>query len=121
MPDKRDEIDDLQDEVQAAIKRIEDRKKPNENASMEKSKAFRAVMDFTVGIALGGFVGYIIDGKFGTSPIFTFILVIVGMAAGTLNAYRTAQDAGYAMGYRIQKLNEDKQAKGLYDDEDEED
>ena len=101
----------LQSEVDKTIQDMDARKKPNEESGLEKSKAFRAVIDFAVGIAVGGFIGYMIDKEFGTSPIWTFVCVIIGMAAGTLNAYRTSQDMGYALGYRIKELDKEKEEK----------
>lgn len=42
-----------------------------------------------VGTILAGLViGYFIDKKFGTSPVFTVVFIVVGIAAGLFNAYQ---------------------------------
>ncbi len=37
-------------------------------------------------------IGHYLDGRFGTEPVFTLVLLVVGLLAGFLGAYRQLQD-----------------------------
>ena len=37
-------------------------------------------------------IGHYLDGRFGTEPVLTLVLLVVGLLAGFLGAYRQLQD-----------------------------
>ena len=37
-------------------------------------------------------IGHALDGRFGTEPVLTLVLLLVGLMAGFLGAYRQLQD-----------------------------
>jgi len=53
-------------------------------------------IQIVVSIFIGLAFGIYLDGKFGTSPIFTFIFLIFGIAAGFINLFRVAKGGGNA-------------------------
>ncbi len=42
-------------------------------------------LEFGFAIAIGIFIGYFLDGKFGTKPYLTFIFFLLGVAAAIKN------------------------------------
>jgi ATP synthase protein I len=57
------------------------------------ARAFRFVADLLVGVGVGGFLGWVLDRQFGTTPWLLVLFVILGFAAGLLNVVRAAQKA----------------------------
>lgn len=53
--------------------------------------AGRVTADFIAGLLGGAGIGYLLDLLFGTKPLFLVVLMLLGFAAGMLNAYRTAK------------------------------
>ncbi|MBI3599921.1 MAG: AtpZ/AtpI family protein [Nitrospinae bacterium] len=51
-------------------------------------------IQLVVSIFIGLAIGVYLDGKFGTSPIFTFIFLLLGIAAGFMNLFRVAKGGG---------------------------
>ncbi len=74
-------------------------KKPSNWEDFNDVGALGIELVFAVFIMIG--VGSWLDGRFGTSPIFTIIGAITGMAAGMLSAYKV-----------IVKRDDDKSGKG---------
>lgn len=37
-------------------------------------------------------IGHYLDGRFGTEPVLTLVLLVIGLMAGFLGAYRQLQD-----------------------------
>ena len=52
--------------------------------------AMRLATEFVAGILVGGAIGWFLDGWLGTSPWGLVAFVFLGLAAGVLNALRTA-------------------------------
>lgn len=50
--------------------------------------AFKVLVDIISGIAVGGFLGYILDVYLGTLPFMLFILTVFGMIGGVYNIYK---------------------------------
>ena len=44
---------------------------------------------FVIAVALGFWVGRLVDTWLGTSPWFTFVFFFIGVVAGALNVFRT--------------------------------
>ncbi len=53
--------------------------------------AFRMATEFASPVIVGLCIGYVADGFFNTKPVIMLILAVFGVAAGTLNLYRAAQ------------------------------
>jgi ATP synthase protein I len=52
--------------------------------------AMRLAAEFVAGILVGGVIGWFLDGWLGTSPWGLIVFLLLGFAAGVLNALRTA-------------------------------
>ncbi|MSQ30753.1 MAG: AtpZ/AtpI family protein [Dehalococcoidia bacterium] len=55
------------------------------------SPAFALVgVGFSLGVWIGGgaYLGHWLDGKFGTAPVLTLVLLLLGLAIGLYDAYR---------------------------------
>ncbi len=78
-------------------------------------QAMKIAIELVVGIAVGGFIGKVLDGQFGTAPWFLILFLMLGFAAGLLNIVRTAR--------RLQAEAEPLQrsAKAVPDDDEEDD
>lgn len=70
-------------------------KNMSEDDKKEKDKAFRDLylismvgVQLVVSILVGLAIGIYLDGKFGTSPIFTLIFLLFGIGAGFINFFR---------------------------------
>lgn len=48
-------------------------------------------IELVAGVLFGVVVGYFLDGWLDTRPVFLILLLVLGMAAGSLNAYRYIQ------------------------------
>lgn len=55
-----------------------------------QSLAFRLATEFVAGILVGGAIGWFFDGWLGTSPWGLIVFLLLGFAAGVLNALRSA-------------------------------
>jgi len=78
-------------------------------------QAMKIAIELVVGIAVGGFIGKILDDQFGTAPWLLIVFLMLGFAAGLMNIVRTAR--------RLQAEAEPMQrsAKAVPDDDEEED
>ena len=54
------------------------------------ARALRLSSEFIAGILLGGFIGWLVDYFLGWSPWGLIVFLMLGFAAGTLNAMRSA-------------------------------
>lgn len=61
---------------------------PGEGSNL--ARAMRLSSEFVAGILVGCFIGWLIDHFAGTSPWGLIIFLLLGFAAGTLNAMRSA-------------------------------
>jgi ATP synthase protein I len=48
---------------------------------------------FVLALVMGFWFGSVLDGWFGTKPIFTIVFFFLGLAAGILNVYRIVSQA----------------------------
>jgi ATP synthase protein I len=53
--------------------------------------AFRLSTELVAGLVAGGIIGWIVDDQLGTKPWGLLTFFFLGMAAGILNVFRTAQ------------------------------
>jgi len=61
-----------------------------ETNSGNLAKALRLSGEFVAGIVIGGLIGWAIDRFAGTTPWGLIVFLLLGFAAGTLNAMRAA-------------------------------
>jgi len=52
--------------------------------------AFRVGIELTVGLVVGGVIGWVLDSWLGTRPAFLIVFFLLGAAAGIRNVFRTA-------------------------------
>ena len=64
---------------------------PGRVNSREMSMAFRVMTELAVAIFVGGLLGWYLDKWLGTTPWLLMVFLILGMASGTLTAFRTAK------------------------------
>jgi ATP synthase protein I len=83
------------DALDAALEKVrveeegQDRKRSTTNLA-GFGAALRLTSEFIAGIAVGGFVGWLIDKVAGTSPFALIVFFLLGFCAGILNLLRSA-------------------------------
>lgn len=60
-------------------------------AGSHMGQALRFASDLVAGVAVGGFIGWLLDRQFGTTPWLLALFVMLGFAAGLLNIIRAAR------------------------------
>ena len=101
---KSDRLQALENEISQHQKKRQPVRENRGNASM-LGLAWRLTIEMLAGIGVGGYLGWWIDGVFGTKPIFMLVLLILGMAAGLLNSVRTVTE----MRRKLDEQDEHKQ------------
>lgn len=91
-----DELDRKIKEMRADEKRSEPGKDGPPPSGGRQAAA--AGMEFISAVAVGGFLGYLIDQWLGTKPWGMVVLFILGSAAGFVNIYRSATGQDYRVG-----------------------
>lgn len=71
-----------------------------------KGAAIRIGTELVVAVAVGGGIGYLIDGWLGTKPWFLIGFLLLGNAAGLWNVFRLSNNQGYAAGFGSDKRNQ---------------
>jgi ATP synthase protein I len=66
----------------------------------ESGLAWRVMVEIAAGPTLGLWLGYWLDRQFGTSPLWVLALFFIGLAAGFLNAYKSATKKNRAVGFQ---------------------
>ncbi|MCR6631015.1 MAG: AtpZ/AtpI family protein [Magnetospirillum sp.] len=59
---------------------------------------FRIAIEFVAGIAVGGGIGWALDRWLGTAPVMMVLFLLLGGAAGVMNAYRAAKGMDESVG-----------------------
>ena len=57
-------------------------------------QALHVAIEMAAALAVGGGLGWLLDGWLGTKPWLFVVFIFVGIAAGILNAFRAAQRMG---------------------------
>ena len=107
------------DRLDALKRRIRDAELHSENEARARGSAKlpagafalvgRIATELVAGVAVGGFVGWMLDNWLGTTPAFMIGLLLLGAGAGTMNIWRMASGHGLKVGYFDQdgKTSED--------------
>lgn len=61
---------------------------PKVQASDGKAFALKSGTEMMAGVGVGAFIGYYLDGFFGTRPWLLIVFIMLGFAGGVVNLYR---------------------------------
>ncbi|MGU9961531.1 MAG: AtpZ/AtpI family protein [Candidatus Puniceispirillales bacterium WSBS_2018_MAG_OTU23] len=67
----------------------------------------RIATEMVAGVAVGGFLGWLLDHWLGTSPFIMIVLFFLGAGAGMMNIWRMASGHGLKIGYFDKDNNDD--------------
>jgi ATP synthase protein I len=83
----RKRLDDLGERVRKAR---EGAGRPTGGSTQHRDTAvaYRIMVEMIAGLGFGGFVGWWLDRWLETTPILLVAMILIGFAAGALNAYR---------------------------------
>jgi len=99
----------LQKRIDEARERSEAAERPDP-AKRATSKgygmAIRLAMEMVAALAVSVGLGLWLDDELGVAPLFLIILLVMGMAAGVLNVYRTV--SGFTHGPLLEKQDKGK-------------
>lgn len=99
--EKPSSLEDIEARLRAA-RGTEDAAKrvgPERNvASSGLGLGFRISIEFVAGVAVGVGIGYALDRWLGTAPVMMVLFLLLGGAAGVLNAYRAAKGMDESVG-----------------------
>jgi ATP synthase protein I len=84
-------LDGVRGPAETKAKRAVQTAEDNAARSNALGQAFRISVDLIVGVGVGGGVGWLLDGTFGTRPWCLVAGLFVGFAAGMMNVVRTAR------------------------------
>ncbi|MBI2233769.1 MAG: AtpZ/AtpI family protein [Micavibrio aeruginosavorus] len=94
-----DQIDQIREKE--AAEHDKSSEKLNEASNM--SLGARAGAELVTCILAGGFIGWLLDGQFGTKPLFLIVFLLTGICTGFYEVYRITNNMGQAVGYAGQK------------------
>jgi len=85
-PGGPDDLDDFEARLEAA--RAKTVPPPRQIATSALGHGLRYAMEIVVGTAVGGVIGWTLDGWLGTRPWLAILFLFLGLAAGFLNLMR---------------------------------
>ena len=113
MAEEPDSLQDLSRRLDAV--RQKNTPEPRRNASGGMvGLAYRLTIEMIAAIGVSGFIGWWIDKVFDTKPLFMILLLFLGMAAGVMNAVRTAGTLSQAA--QDAEIKQDEQDSSSRDD-----
>jgi ATP synthase protein I len=104
-----DELVNLEERLAEARKDFDEEYNPPE-IDQSMNDGARAGIELIGGMLGGGLIGYGLDYLFGTSPLFFFIFIILGVGTGFYNIYKITMNVGTSVGYKGLKSDQ-KDAK----------
>lgn len=108
MLDEKDDLAQFSAKLIAAQEKYEEKPEPSP-AKSGLGIGMRIGIELLSGIAVGGGIGYYLDRVLGIAPWLMIIFLLMGGAAGVLNAYRAASGLDQAVGLgRAMKQKEPK-------------
>ena len=86
------------DDIESRLEKAREKNRPREPKSATDGSAigiaFRLGVEFVLGIAVGGVIGYLLDKWLGTTPWLFLVFFVLGTGAGFLNVFRAANSMG---------------------------
>ena len=105
-----DKLQDLEDKIDAFRKKSAEPTEPSEDQENLRV-GLRAGTELVAAIAAGGLIGYFLDEKFDTKPLFLLVLLILGVITGFINVWRVSQGMGTSVGIGKSQAELDKSKK----------
>lgn len=93
-PEERKALQERASDIGRRLDEVKGRHAPVQDAAHRGNalgQAFRIAVEFVVGVGVGGFIGWVLDGQLGTRPWLMLVFLILGFAAGMLNVIRMAR------------------------------
>ena len=98
-PEDREALKRRAEAIGKHLGEVQSRKSPTSSMSDEEQKArgsamgqaFKISVELVAGVAVGGFIGWVIDRQLGTKPWLFIVFLVLGFAAGMLNTIRSAR------------------------------
>lgn len=87
MTDKQHNISNIESNLKSFKNKLSDSKK-KESDVFNNISATKILLDLLSGLGVGILIGYFLDIRLGTEPIFIFLCTILGISGGFLNFYR---------------------------------
>lgn len=84
-------LDELGARLDKARKDLEPDAAPVVTRQRDLGLAYRVAIEMAAGVAVGAGIGWALDNWFGTKPMLLVVMVVMGFAAGMMNAYRTSR------------------------------
>jgi len=80
------------------------KKNPKKNKDFKDFGSFLKLgVELISAIIVGLVIGLFLDNYFQSKPIFLFIFLILGFAAGIMNVFRSVKKLGFEVGFRKKK------------------
>jgi ATP synthase protein I len=104
--DRRDPSPDSSERLKQRLRELEQKLEPSKpevegmtdadrvSRSSALGKAFRLSTELVAGVFVGGIIGWLLDRWLKTLPLFLVVFLLLGIAAGLLNAVREARKMG---------------------------
>ena len=82
------------DEFDARLRAARQGSEPPAKTSTQRETAFayRVLIEMIVGVGFGAFAGWWLDTWLGTRPVLMVVMIVLGFAAGAVNAYRASRE-----------------------------
>lgn len=93
-PEDRKAFRERATEIGRRLDEVKGRNAPDPDAGRRGNalgQAMRIAVELVVGVAVGGFLGWVLDHQLGTRPWLMLVFLILGFAAGILNVIRMAR------------------------------
>lgn len=98
-PEDREALKRRAEAIGKHLGEVQNRKSPSPSMSDAEQKArgaamgqaFKISVELVAGVAVGGFMGWVIDRQLGTKPWLFIVFLVLGFAAGMLNTIRSAR------------------------------
>ena len=90
--DKKDKFNIRLNEAIKSRKKVY---KENKNLSINYSVAMNLTIELVTGMALGFFLGIMLDNYLQTKPLMLIIFIVLGTVIGFYNMYKTLKKYGY--------------------------
>ncbi len=88
-------------------KRLGNLKRLNSKTKKQKNKDFKdfgtylkSGIELVSAVIVALFIGLFLDNYFQSKPVFLFIFLILGFAAGIINVFRSVKKLGFEVGFK---------------------